>query len=88
MEKYIWFEKQKNYEMRIEKSISLKLRGKSKKIGESVEEEDSQKRTNRVGQMQLACVPMKIRERDGGARVCPGPKRSERASELFVARGN
>lgn len=37
MEKYIWFEKQKNYEMRIEKSISLKLRGKSKKIGESVE---------------------------------------------------
>lgn len=28
MEKYIWFEKQKNYEMRrFEKSISLKIKG-------------------------------------------------------------
>lgn len=36
--------------------------------------------------MQLACVPMKIRERDGGARVCRGRRgASERASFLLRA---
>ena len=35
--------------------------------------------------MLLACVPMKIRERDGGARVCPAEEESERASFLLHA---
>ena len=57
-----------------------KFRGENKKIGESVEE----RRRGVRAQMQLACVPMKIRERDGGARVCRRGA-SERASFLLHA---
>lgn len=39
--------------------------------------------SRRIGQMLLACVPMKIRERDGDARVCRAEE--ERASFLLHA---
>ena len=46
-----------------------------------------ERRRGAWGQMLLACVPMKIRERDTVAHACAQPRKSERV-KLFVARGN